>query len=139
MRHVSLLALVAYLAVLSYGLLSPDPFQIAGEHGIQWRSFYFEHVEPIGHWIAFAPLGFLGCVSDWPLRRITRFGLLVCYALASEGLQHFLPPRTVDWRDLVQNLAGLVTGAAVWWLMRWMWRGRATRAERSSAAADFTE
>ena len=44
-------------------------------------------------------------------------GLLVAYALLTEGLQAIIPDRTVELLDLIENLFGLAAGTAIWWYM----------------------
>jgi VanZ family protein len=132
MRYLSLVLLLAYLALLTFALLSPDPFLVAGKPAPYWKRLYLEYLEPVGHLLAFMPLGTLACLGNWPLRRPARLGLLASYSFASEGLQHFIPSRTVSLSDAVQNIAGLLAGAALWWVANFLLQRRKAHAITTS-------
>ena len=124
MRYLATALCALYLAVLTAGLFLPDPFAVAGAEGAALRTLYFDKVDPVGHVLAFLPLGFLSCASPWPRRGAVRLGLAAAYALASEPLQMFFPPRTPQWSDLIEDFIGLALGAACWWALTRLRRGK---------------
>ncbi len=134
-------ALAGYLVLLTAGLIARNPFVAAGS-GESWlRKFYFRNVEWCGHFLAFAVLGFLclaSCASSVPpSRKLWVVAGLMVYAIAMEGAQWFVPPRTVEWKDVLQNVAGLVAGAAVF-AMVGFFKGRRTgrTAEQQNAGSN---
>jgi glycopeptide antibiotics resistance protein len=52
--------------------------------------------------------------SRWPLRTRVLAAVLVGYALGTEALQWLVPQRVVETLDLLENLLGILVGAAVW-------------------------
>ena len=105
------LACAVYLAVLTVLLLVPDPAALLGID---------QTPGPSGgrgvHVLLFTLLAFLVCASRWPVRRRLLVGLLVTYAVATEALQWFIPLRSVELPDLLENLLGLAVGTAIWWI-----------------------
>lgn len=103
------LACLAYCLVLTWLLLAPDPAALLG------LPFLLGIGGVIGvHFTAFAVLGILVAASWLPLRRVLLAGLLFLYAVGVEFLQFSSPPRSVEIRDLLQNLLGLSAGVALW-------------------------
>jgi len=107
---------LAYFLVLTAALLVSNPFAVAGEREDAFHELYDQYVEPVAHFVAFIPLGFLFLASGWPVRRRTRLILLAVYAVGTESLQGFIPSRTPQWQDVTQNVAGAAAGVAIWWL-----------------------
>ena len=108
------LGCLAYGVLLTMLLEVPDPAALLG-----WRTIP-RIAGGIGvHFTAFCVLGFLVAASRFPLRRWWIAGLLLSYAFASELVQYFVPPRTVELRDLLENLAGLSVGVGLWQLIAW--------------------
>jgi VanZ family protein len=62
------------------------------------------------HFVAFLPLGF--CFSQISGRKSVWFWfvVLVFYAIATELLQEYIPPRAFRYVDLVQDIAGIIVG-----------------------------
>ena len=106
-------ALGLYLLVLSFLLLAPDPLTLLGFPGSPGASSL-----RLVHFALFAVLGFLAWASRWPLRSGTVLGLLVGYALVTESLQWFIPTRTVELLDYLENLLGLVAGVGAWHILQ---------------------
>jgi hypothetical protein len=67
------------------------------------------------HFAAFTLLALFTLAARPPLRHLTLAVLLISYAAATELLQSFVPPRTPELKDFVENLLGLAVGTAVWW------------------------
>lgn len=112
---------LVYCALLTLLLLASDPVALLG----------LQRLPKVGnaigiHFTAFAVLGILVAAGRIPLRRVLLAGLLFLYAVGVELLQLSVPTRTVEARDLVENLLGLLAGVAVWRLAT----GRKILAER---------
>jgi hypothetical protein len=128
-RRVATLLFLLYLAVLTAGLLLENPFAVAGR-GESWlRHLYFGYFEPVGHFLAFSLLGLLASASRWPRRLTTRIVLLALYALGTEALQAWIPERTSELKDLVQNIAGGGVGVVLGWII-------ASRRAKKKAASE---
>jgi|GEM_PF-5021907 len=63
-------------------------------------------------------------LAQWTHRRTAMAAMLVGYAAITEAIQAFIPYRQSDWHDLVENLAGLALGIAVYAVV-----GRLTQGE----------
>ena len=106
------LGCLAYGILLTLLLVVPDPAALLG-----WRTIP-NVTGGIGvHFTAFALLGFLVAASRFPLGRTWTAGLLLSYAFTAEFVQFFVPPRTVELRDLLENLVGLSVGVGLWQLI----------------------
>jgi VanZ family protein len=93
-------------------LLVPSPSDLPG---IRWsRTIGHRGV----HFISFATLTILMLASRWPLRARVLAAVLVGYALGTEGLQWLVPQRIVEILDLLENLLGILVGAAIWQVAR---------------------
>jgi hypothetical protein len=104
-------ACAVYGVALTVLLLVPDPAALLGiERTPGTASGRGTHL------LFFTLLAFLVWASRWPVRRRLLAGLLITYAVATEGLQWFVPLRTVELPDLVENLLGLAAGTAIWWI-----------------------
>ncbi len=109
---------IGYLIALTYALLSARPFQLAGP-AEKWVESYFDrYVSPVSHLITFFFAGLLCALAFSQTSRRLVLGTLVCYAFATEALQHLVPGRIPDWLDIVQNLVGLSLGTGLGWLLR---------------------
>lgn len=77
----------------------------------------YKTIEPGLHVGLFAILGFLVGASRWRVHPMIQIGLLVTLAASSELVQFLLPNRTPRIGCSVQDVVGLVIGAAVWALL----------------------
>lgn len=112
MLIVRRLSCIVYWGLLTVLLLAPNPLAVFGITRLP------DAISPPDrgvHFSVFCLLTVLVLASRWPVR--TRFILivLVVYAFASELLQYFFPPRTVDPIDLTENLLGIAVGAGFYW------------------------
>ena len=110
------IAFVAYWSFVTFLLLTPHPLEILGLH---------EYAEALAggygrHFLLFAGLGLLASLGRWRISTTTLACLLGAYGVATEVLQAFIPPRTPELADAVEDLlgvaAGLAIGAAAVWL-----------------------
>lgn len=103
------LACLAYWALLSVLLLVPDPLALLGITRLPGPP-----TRKLEHFILFTLLTVLVHASRLPIGRGLLIVLLVVYAIGIEGLQALVPQRTVELLDLLENLAGLAAGTAIW-------------------------
>ena len=109
----------AYWILLTVLLLVPHPLGLLGLTKSPWPLSHDRGV----HFALFLALTLLADVCRWAIRPRWFFGLLVAYAITVELLQAFVPPRTVEVLDLVENLLGIAVGTGVFWLASWMRKG----------------
>jgi hypothetical protein len=106
------LACAVYCLLLTVLLLVPDPFGLLRIE----RS-----AGPSGsgvHFLLFAVLGGLVLASRLPLPHLLVTLILVGYAVTSELLQSFFPPRTVEMKDIAENILGLGVAYFIGWVFR---------------------
>lgn len=100
---------VAILAVVTWGLLWPDPYMPLEGFGMQSFASVSDTMQ---HCTVFAVLTMvmatLGQRVSQPVARLVVFLLL--YSAMTEVLQILVPGRTADLRDLAANTAGIATG-----------------------------
>jgi VanZ family protein len=103
-------AFVAFAGFATFLLLAAHPFDLLGLAGYSatLSAGRGQHV------LLFAVLAFLGVASRWPFPRTALACLLAGYALATEGLQAFVPPRTPELADVAENLLGIAAGFALY-------------------------
>jgi VanZ family protein len=106
------LACAAYSVLLTLLLLLPQPLVLLGFDPPSGSGS-----SRGGHFIAFTLLAVMVVVSRLPWRRARLAGALATYAVATELLQGLVPHRTVELLDLVENLLGLLAGAAIGWAL----------------------
>jgi hypothetical protein len=115
-----------YWAALTVVLLVPDPLALLG---LQRNPWPFSSDRGI-HFSLFLGLTLLADMCRWAIRPRWFIGLLVAYATATELLQAFVPPRTVDLADLSENLLGVAAGTVIFWVAHGRFHaGRACRHE----------
>jgi hypothetical protein len=113
MGKLKKVAFFGYLAFLTALLLVPDPTLLVGGPDMGWG--IFRRVMPVAHLLSFAVLAILALTVRWPLPRwLVAVGLIV-YGGLIEIVQSFLPPRTAEWEDWLQDIAGVAIGAILWW------------------------
>jgi len=116
----------AYSVLLTMLLLSRDPSRFVGE-----EIWLLHMLDSIAHLASFLVLAVLALAPKWPLPRWTVILGLVAYGGATESLQQLVPGRTGEWADLLQNLAGIAAGAAIWWIAADIWRARSRNTDTS--------
>jgi len=106
-------AWVAYWLLLTVLLLAPDPLAVLGITRVPGSPG-----RRMEHLLVFALLALLACASRPRLSWATLAALLVGYAVLTETLQAFVPTRTVELLDYLENLLGLAAGGGLWRLIR---------------------
>jgi hypothetical protein len=114
MRIVVRLACLCYWLLLTVLLLVPNPAAVVGLEAVPifpWGKFGI-------HLIAFTILGFLANAARWPKRLcwpLTVF--LVVYGVTTETLQLFVPHRSAQVIDGIENILGIAAGSGIYWLL----------------------
>ncbi len=67
------------------------------------------------HLMTFALLGLMVELGRRKKSRGTWFGILVFYAFFTECVQHYLPIRGFEFRDILQDILGLILGVTAGW------------------------
>jgi len=109
---------LAYWPLLTALLLAPDPGRLLGVTYVPGA--------PGGrgtHFIAFAVLAWLTLGGRWLPHAAWPLAVLLAYAGATEAMQWFVPPRSVELYDLLENFAGIAAAAALWWCFHARRRG----------------
>ena len=116
MRIIVILC-IAYWICLTVLLLVPHPDELVGFSAphLPWGKFGI-------HTGFFTVLGVLANFSRWPKRPSWRLIVFMAiYGITTEFLQRFVPPRTSQVIDGVENLLGIALGSGIYWLA---WRLR---------------
>jgi VanZ family protein len=113
MQGVIRLVFFGYLVSLTVLLLVKDPLRLMGMRGE--GAAFLDAFMPFAHLLSFFLLTALALIIRWPIPRWIMAILLAMYGGLTEIAQSFLPPRTAEWRDWLQDLAGIAIGAVVCW------------------------
>jgi hypothetical protein len=104
---------VGYLIFLTLLLLTSDPSRLIGFRGdLPW---VLRSLMPLAHAVSFTTLAILALVTRWPVPRWIIVLTLVVYGGLTEVFQGFVPHRTPDWADWLQDIAGVVAGVGCCW------------------------
>lgn len=113
-----ILFVIAFAAVTVISLI-PNPADAPSGGAIaRWLSLLFlggeQHADKVNHFVAYAALGGLGALSQWPVRRVAVLGPLglALWGVVMEGGQGFLAARQTDGVDAVANASGAALGWA---------------------------
>jgi hypothetical protein len=112
LRFLIRFASLTYVGVLSVLLLTP--MDSVASASLYWPNSALALLVPGVHFFAILLLGLLIFAARWPLPLWSAVSILAVYAVGTEGLQSFIPSRTPEFRDLVQNLGGLGVATAFW-------------------------
>jgi VanZ family protein len=123
----------AYWLLLTVLLLAPDPFELLGMS--RPTDSTGRRVE---HFALFVALALLVCASRLRMRGGGLAGLLVAYALITESLQGFIPTRSLELLDYLENLLGLAVGGAIWWWLRRWFLGSCPTREGCAEASELS-
>jgi VanZ family protein len=111
MQSLMRLICLGYLVYLTALLWTADPTRLVGDE----VAGFMHPFMPVAHLLSFTVLAVLALVTRWPAPRWAIVVLLAMYGGMTEIVQGFLPPRTPDWMDWLQDLAGIGVGAASCW------------------------
>ena len=117
MRKVFLL----YLGLLTLLLLVRNPYALVRTRFELLSAAWL--VQALAHFGCFAVLAVLALATRPRMRASWLLALLGVYALATELLQGFVPPRTPEFSDFVLNILGIAAGTLCWAA----WRRRLAR------------
>ena len=124
-RRTSMSRLIARALLIGYGmyltflLLAHDPFRWVGGHGRVWG--VFDKLLPIAHFISFFVLAALAIAACLSLRKRWLILILVVYSAGTEVAQYFMPPRTAEWLDWIQDVGGVGLGVIMALLVPMLW------------------
>ena len=114
MQSLMRVVCIAYLILLTVLLVAVDPLRWIGVRGtapsmLRW-------LLPMAHLLSFWLLALLALTARWPAPRWAIGLVLVLYAGLTELGQGFLPWRTAEWGDWLQDVAGIGAAAVVCWV-----------------------
>lgn len=113
MRLLAVLGCAGYWILLTALLLAPNPADVVGLREVPafpWGDFGI-------HFTALMILSVLAHATRWPKRPAwLLLAILLIYAVATESLQALVPPRTVELKDYVENILGVLAGTGCYWL-----------------------
>ena len=111
---------VGYLIALTVLLVTSQPLAFVPR---QSELHMLVHaVGPVSHLSSFAILALLAWAAQWPLPQWGIVAFLVSYGMGTELGQHFVPHRTPELADFLQNVVGIVIGGGAYWLAVRAWR-----------------
>ncbi|MEZ6063060.1 MAG: VanZ family protein [Planctomycetaceae bacterium] len=110
-RSLHAAACFLMLAVVSWALLTPDPFAVVKGGPLQVVAGFDDLVLHLGVYTVFSATCF-GLVADSRDRRVRNLvvAILCLHAVGTEILQASVPGRTADPLDAVANLTGITLG-----------------------------
>jgi VanZ family protein len=109
-----LLVCVAYWILLTVLLLVPNPQVVVGLQRVP----LFPWGDVGIHFTAFIILSVLVHLAVWPKRVRWTVAVLMAYGIATESLQLFVPPRSVELKDYAENILGVLAGAGLYLVFR---------------------
>jgi hypothetical protein len=115
MQRLMRFVCIVYLVLLTFLLLTADPLRLVGVHGT--APGWLRAIMPAAHILSFWVLTMLTLLTHWPAPRWGITVFLVVYAGMTEVTQSFFPPRTAEWLDWLQDLAGIAIGAILCWTL----------------------
>lgn len=119
-RTIALAATWSYAALLTYLLLTPDPWQFWGATvGELPEMVHVTMSSYTQHSVAYAMLcALLIWSSSFRGDPSLKSGTVVscAHAVCTEAVQQFIPKRSGDWWDLLADFAGIVLVASGVWL-----------------------
>jgi len=97
-------------------LLAANPWSLVGVMGLGGAiSPRLQVCVPLAHLASFCVLSVLTLAARWPIPRWGLVVLLAAYGGTTEIAQSFLPPRSAEWTDWLQDIVGIAIGAVFCW------------------------
>lgn len=125
---------VGYIVFLTLLLLTKDPSHLFGVEGeLPW---VLRAMLPLAHAISFLGLSVLALIARWPVPRWSIVLALLVYGGMTEVFQGFVPHRTPEWADWLQDVAGIAVGSACCWGLAVCLGGLLPRRERQDEALE---
>jgi VanZ family protein len=128
---------ICYVVFLTALLLDANPLRIIGVRG--GAPWFIKDLMPVAHVLSFFLLALLILSVQWTLPRWMVAVLLVVYGGTTEMLQSFLPTRTAEWIDWLQDIAGVVVGVALAWVLHVAAVWLSSRAKPENTAPHSTD
>ena len=118
-----------YTAILTFLLVTARP-----QDYVQPLWGILGLVDMWAHLIAFTILAFLAALARTRKPLWLVVGVLIAYAAGTEILQGFTATRTPEWKDLLQDTAGVLLGTPLGWgASRFLWP---RKPDRDDSAAE---
>jgi len=114
-----------YLGVLCWLLLTTGPRSLLQSGFLGFLPWY--DILVVGHFLLFTLLSVLAFLSRWRIPSWAVLLMLVVAAVGTELLQSWVPTRTPDMADCLQNLAGIGLGGGLYWTAAWLLRPETLR------------
>jgi len=114
------IAFLVYWVYLSILLFSQHPERWIGASGNV--PAFLQILMPFAHILSFAVLSLLTFTACLPLPRWSILLFLAVYGGVTEIIQGFIPPRTPELADWLQDLGGIAIGFACFWLVLFLLR-----------------
>jgi len=102
-----------YVGVLCWLLLTTGPLTLLRSRVVGFLPLH--DILAVGHLLCFTLLTALAFLSRSTMPRWAVLLLLVLAAMGTEILQSWVPTRTPDMADCLQNLAGIGLGGGLYW------------------------
>lgn len=106
---------IVYLITLTFLLVTSNPVRILGLP--EDLPFWLGQLLTISHFLSFLLLSVLCLTTRWPVPRWSVVLFLSLYAAVTELVQGLVPVRTPQWEDLLQDMGGIMVGAAGCWVI----------------------
>ena len=104
---------LGYMAFMTLLLLAANPASWIGVQGdLPWL---LQKLLPVAHLLSFLVLTMLALWVRWPAPRWGIVLILVIYGGVMECIQGFVPSRTPEWADWLQDIGGVAIGVAICW------------------------
>jgi VanZ family protein len=119
-----------FLAVLTTGLLRPEPVSLADEvlpEEAMFSAFKTVHITAFALLVVLTAWLHVSSRTHWLL-----LAFVSAYAMLTEYLQNFVPTRTASWWDVGFNHVGIALGLALSWRC---WQGLPFHARNEPANA----
>jgi VanZ family protein len=113
MQWLMRIVCIGYFVFLTLLLLTSHPERLIGMQGrLPW---ILQVIFPLAHTVSFLALAVLTLMTRWPVPRWSVVLALVIYGGMTEIIQGYVPDRTPEWMDWLQDLAGIALGVACCW------------------------
>lgn len=106
-----------YLVVLTYLLLAPHPLWVLGSAGQKLEQTvtrtFSDDVQHAGTYAVLVIMLMWAFTRGRGVTQSQAIGFAFLHGVSMEGLQHFIPHRYCDWKDILANAVGVACGWAM--------------------------